>query len=102
MKKISLAIVFILLSIFTLSAQGRYAVISGKVTDVEAGGPLAYASVLLSPSGQYTMTDSKGNFSFVKVAAGYVVVKVEFYGKIAQQREFDAMAGGQYTWKRSW
>lgn len=97
MKKISLAIVFILLSIFTLSAQGRYAVISGKVTDVEAGGPLAYASVLLSPSGQYTMTDSKGNFSFEKVAAGHVVVKVEFYGKIAQQREFDAKAGEKYS-----
>ena len=97
MKKISLAIVFILLSIFTLSAQGKYAVISGKVTDVEAGAPLAYASVLLSPSGQYTMTDSKGNFSFEKVAAGHVVVKVEFYGKIAQQREFDAKAGEKYN-----
>ena len=97
MKKISLTFTFLLFSVFALLAQGKYAVLTGTVTDVEAGTPLSYATVVLSPSGQYTMTDAKGHYSFEKVAPGHITVKVDFYGKIAQTREFDAKAGETYN-----
>ncbi len=84
-------------SFATISAQSKYATIEGVVNDVEAGTPLSYATVVLSPSGQYTLTDEKGRYSFEKVTPGEITVKVEFYGKIAQTRELNASGGGTYA-----
>lgn len=97
MKKLILTIALFYSSVITLFAQGKYAAVSGTVTDVEAGTPLSYATVMLSPSGEYAMTDDKGRFAFERVAPGHVTVKVDFYGKIPQTQEFDVKAGQSYS-----
>ncbi len=84
-------------SFATISAQSKYATIEGIVNDVEAGTPLSYATVVLSPSGQYAMTDEKGRYSFAKVTPGVITIKVEFYGKISQAKELNASGGGTYA-----
>lgn len=95
MKRFLAAILGILLFCSAASAQGKYVKIYGVVNDVEAATPLPYATVVLSPSGQYTLTDEKGNYSFDRVSPGHITVKVEFYGKISQKREIDIPAGGK-------
>ncbi len=96
MKRVLIAFLGLFFFSAASFAQGKYAKISGTVTDVEAASPLAYATVVIGPSGQYTMTDAKGRYSFERVSAGNITIKVEFYGKITQTREFSAKAGETY------
>ncbi len=67
------------------------------MNDKEAASPLSYATVVLSPSGQYTMTDEKGRYSFAKVAPGDIAIKVEYYGKISLTEELKVSGGGTYA-----
>lgn len=95
MKRILLSVLGILLFCAAGFAQGKYIKIYGVVNDVEAAAPLPYATIVLSPSGQYTLTDEQGRYSIDKVSPGQVTVKVEFYGKITQTRVLNIEAGGK-------
>ena len=54
--------------------------IQGEVVSAANGSPVDFASVLVTPSQLYTMTDEKGVFSIKDVQAGTVTVSVKFYG----------------------
>ena len=97
MKRILNILFLFLVFTLNLSAQSRYATISGDVIDVEESAKLPYATVSIVQSGQYVLTDNDGHFSFNRVAPGPVTLKVEFFGKIAQTRELVAEAGKTYT-----
>lgn len=97
MKKIFSVVLLSLLLSTAAFAQKKYASVSGTVSDSAESEALPYATVSLVQSGQYVLTATDGSFSFSKVAPGPVTLKVEFFGKISQTREFEAVAGKSYT-----
>ena len=54
-------------------------VLKGKVTDNQ-GKPIDFATVVLQPSGLYTMTDAEGNFRIDRAPAGDSRLQISFYG----------------------
>lgn len=67
--------------------------IQGEVVSAANGSPVDFASVLVTPSQLYTMTDEKGVFSLKDVPAGTVTVRVQFYGMEQKDTTFTAKAG---------
>jgi outer membrane receptor protein involved in Fe transport len=77
------AIIYLLFVCFSSNAQnkGNNTRIEGKI--VEYGTPdtpMEYATVTLLPANIHTLSDSKGEFSFHKVDAGKVTIKIQFIG----------------------
>ena len=54
--------------------------LAGCVTDAETGRPIDYASVLLNESGQWAITDKKGEFSIKNAPAGQLTITVQCLG----------------------
>ena len=54
--------------------------LAGCVTDAETGRPIDYASVLLNESGQWAITDKKGEFSIKNAPAGHLTITVQCLG----------------------
>ncbi len=63
-------------------------VISGKVTD-EAGEPLAGATVLITQTGQGTVTDIDGAFKLAGPENGPVTLRVSYIGYVTQEIPLD-------------
>lgn len=54
--------------------------VTGKVTDLETGRPLASASVAILPEGSAQLTDNEGRFRFPVVSSGSHVLKADALG----------------------
>ena len=53
--------------------------INGEVVSAAGGAPVDFASVVVTPSQLYAMTDNEGRFSIGEIPAGTVTVSVQFY-----------------------
>ena len=88
--------VLMLLLPYKIHAQSRsaYATVKGVVVEKEnLTVPVDFATVQLLPSGMWTATDSKGNFSFDRVAPGRVELVVQFVGMSRIDTTFMVQAG---------
>lgn len=86
-----------LASCFSLSVEAappkKTFAVQGEVVSATSGSPVDFASVLVTPSQLYTMTDTKGAFSLKDVPAGTVTVSVQFYGMEQKDTTFTAKTG---------
>lgn len=80
MKKLFLFAIGIL-TLLVSQGQGRSRTqLSGKITDVKTGEPLAGASILLSDSRTGTTTDSTGYYILKNIPLGHTVLEISFSG----------------------
>lgn len=62
-------------------AQQEFATLKGKVVELQDGKtPVDFASIQILPQGAYTTSNSRGEFTFEKLVAGRINVKIEFLG----------------------
>lgn len=67
--------------------------IKGEVISATDGRPIDFASVVLSPSKLYSMTDQDGRFTIEGAAAGEITVSVQYYGMEQKDTTFRAASG---------
>ena len=67
--------------------------INGEVVSAASGAPIDFASVVVTPSQLYAMTDNEGRFSIGEIPIGTVTVSVQFYGMEQKDTTFHASAG---------
>ncbi len=67
--------------------------IKGEVVTSSGGQPVDFASVIVTPSRLYSMTDNDGHFSINDVPAGKVTVSVQFYGMEQKDTTLTAVEG---------
>ncbi len=67
--------------------------INGEVVSAAGGTPVDFASVIVTPSRLYAMTDGDGRFSIREIPSGTVTVSVQFYGMEQKDTTFRASAG---------
>ncbi len=72
-----LSILLMLLSVISISAQ---VTLGGKVVDDKSNDPVEYASILIAESGQWAITDAKGQFCIKGVAQGRLTLTVQCLG----------------------
>lgn len=75
--------------------------INGDVVTAADGTPVDFASVLVTPSQLYAMTDNYGRFSINNVPEGKITVSVQFYGMEQKDTTFTAKAGETVNLKLS-
>jgi len=93
--------IWTLLALILLLPQGAYAqsgranaTIKGVVVEKENPNvPVEFATVRLLPAGLITLTDSKGNFTFERVAPGRVELAVELVGMVRVDATYTLQAG---------
>jgi iron complex outermembrane recepter protein len=91
MKKLFLVFSFFIL-INNVHSQLKTQV-SGKVTDLKTGEPLAGASIILSEIKMGTTTDSLGNYSLLNVPFGHTIFEVSYAGYKTIVEHFDIKNG---------
>ena len=89
MKKLFLFFIALLTTLSSFSQAKKRTELSGKVTDVKTGEPLAGASVILSDSRNGTITDSTGSYTLKNIPAGHTVVEVSYSGYKTEVEHFD-------------
>ncbi|MBP5234999.1 MAG: carboxypeptidase-like regulatory domain-containing protein, partial [Bacteroidales bacterium] len=77
---------FILL-VLPLCAKAQPVTLSGSVTDKGDGGAVEYATVLVVETGQWALTDEKGNFSILNIPAGSRTISVSCLGYATYKKE---------------
>ncbi len=80
MKTIQTVLILMLVLGFSLEAKAKDYVLSGKVVDAGDGQPVEYASILISESGLWAITDNKGTFTIKNVKAGKTTLTVQCLG----------------------
>lgn len=87
-------------AVFALTLESAFAAgpkktftINGEVVSAESGAKVDFASVLVSPSQLYAMTDKDGRFTIAEVPSGKVTLSVQFYGMEQKDTTFTAAAG---------
>lgn len=94
MKRRIITATLALLAAYTvLPAQNSNITVRGGIISEEDGSPVDFASILLSPSNMYSMTDKDGRFSIENVPSGEITLSVEFFGMEKVDTTFTAMAG---------
>ncbi len=98
MKKLlhSLGLLFVLLSFVSCGGKDTidiYGKISGKVTDVSTGEPLAAAQVTLIPSANTIQTSAEGVFAFSGLDEGQYTVSVQKTGYQANRKNVTVISG---------
>lgn len=81
------------LSCLNMFAKDDFATVKGSVFSTADSTAVDYASVLLSPSQIYTMSDKDGNFLLKEVPAGKITLSVQFYGMEQIDTTFSLTAG---------
>lgn len=93
MKKVSSVILATIVAIASglLPAEAatpkKGVTIKGEVISATDGRPIDFASVVLSPSKLYSMTDQDGRFTIEGAAAGEITVSVQYYGMESSRRK---------------
>ena len=73
MKRRIITATLALLAAYTvLPAQNSNITVRGGIISEEDGSPVDFASILLSPSNMYSMTDKDGRFSIENVPSGEI------------------------------
>ena len=80
MKMVQKLFVMMLILGFSLEAKAKDYVLSGRVVDADNGQPVEYASILISESGLWAITDNKGTFTIKNVKAGKTTLTVQCLG----------------------
>lgn len=99
MKKVSSVILATIVAIASglLPAEAatpkKGVTIKGEVISATDGRPIDFASVVLSPSKLYSMTDQDGRFTIEGAAAGEITVSVQYYGMEQKDTTFRAASG---------
>ncbi len=75
--------------------------ISGDIVAASDGTPVDFASILVSPSQLYSMSDKDGSFSIGNVPVGKITLTVQAYGMERIDTTFVATAGKDVTLKLS-
>ena len=75
-----LHIILLLLLCTTVVVQAQLLRIAGKVYDADTGKPIEFASVLLSETSQWAVTDAKGMFQIKNVPKGITTLTVQCLG----------------------
>ena len=68
------------LALLLVGLYGMAQTISGSVKDAETGKPLYGANIILSGTGQGTVSDEAGNFRLANIPAGTLELKVSYLG----------------------
>ncbi|MBO4817167.1 MAG: TonB-dependent receptor [Bacteroidales bacterium] len=77
---------FILL-VLPLCAKAQPVTLSGSVTEKGDGGAVEYATVLVVETGQWALTDEKGNYSILNIPAGSRTISVSCLGYATYEKE---------------
>ena len=77
---------FILL-VLPLCVKAQPVTLSGSVTDKGDGGAVEYATVLVVETGQWALTDEKGNYSILNIPAGSRTISVSCLGYATYEKE---------------
>ena len=94
MKKRLITTVSALISACTLlSAQNEDVTVKGSIVSADDGSPVDYATIILSPSNMYSMSDQDGLFNIDRVPAGEISLSVEFFGMESIDTVFTAKSG---------
>lgn len=93
-----LTVSFILTLTFLYGCGGNddyelYSTIKGYVSDYETGVPIEGATVTLSPSGQTSLTDGAGNFSFSNLDSQQYTLTVQKTGYQPNRKSIHAISG---------
>lgn len=85
MKKLRTIVIFLLLTIITLSAQAQKVTIKGKVTDSQQR-PIEIANVKVEGQAAGTVTDLKGNYIFTCNSSDSLVITYSMLGYQTRKR----------------
>ena len=77
--RLFLSVIMVLFTALSVSAQGAWQV-AGSVTDADTGQPVEFASVLLTESGLWAVTDAKGSFHIKNVPTSKNTLTVQCLG----------------------
>ena len=80
MKTVQLLFIMILTLGFSMTVKAKDYVLSGRVVDAGDGQPVEYASILISESGLWAITDDKGIFTIKHVKPGKTTLTVQCLG----------------------
>ncbi len=80
MKMAQLLLIMMLTLGFSTTVKAKDYILSGRVIDSSNGQPVEYASILISESGQWAITDDKGTFTIRHVKAGKTTLTVQCLG----------------------
>ena len=80
MKTVQLLFIMILTLGFSMTVKAKDYVLSGRVVDAGDGQPVEYASILISESGLWAITDDKGTFTIKHVKPGKTTLTVQCLG----------------------
>lgn len=80
MKTVQLLLIMILTLGFSMTVKAKDYVLSGRVIDAGDGQPVEYASILISESGLWAITDDKGTFTIKHVKPGKTTLTVQCLG----------------------
>ncbi len=75
------------------AAPKRSFSVKGEVVSASDGRPVDFASVVVSPSQLYSMTDERGRFAIDGIPAGEVTLSIQYYGMEQKDTTFRAAAG---------
>lgn len=79
--------------------QKRASTVKGVVVSAADNRPIDFASIVLTPSGLYAMTDADGAFNISDVPSGEVKMSVQYYGMEQKDTVFTARPGETVTLK---
>ena len=77
-KKLAYILILLLSTVF--SSQAQKLRLAGRVFDADTGKPIEFASILLSESGLWAVTDSQGEFVIQNVPEGKSTMTVQCLG----------------------
>ena len=80
MKTVQTLLIMMFALGFSMTVKAKDYVLSGKVIDADNGHPVEYASILISESGLWAITDNKGVFTIRNVKAGKTTLTVQCLG----------------------
>ena len=80
MKTVQTLLIMMFALGFSMTVEAKDFVLSGKVIDSSNGQPIEYASILISESGLWAITDNKGTFTIRHVKAGKTTLTVQCLG----------------------
>ena len=80
MKTVQTVLMMMLTLGFSMTVKAKDFVLSGKVIDSSNGQPVEYASILISESGLWAITDDKGTFTIRHVKSGKTTLTVQCLG----------------------
>lgn len=94
MKYISIVLLLtVLLGSCSKSEHNFFSTLYGVVTDSETGEPINAASIMLTPGGKTTVTESDGHYEFADLDVMQYTIMVQKDGYYANRKTINAISG---------